>query len=201
MSQLRFTTLVDAPLTVTHDVARGLGRPWPWPLREVSSRRPDVDVFTGGGGLIGTVTHTRRFHPTGAGTLVEEQVDWTSRVPGVLGRLLDQTVVRGRLLRAMQAHLDLVAAAAQRRAEDVVQVVGAALVGATVVGAALEADVTGSASLSSSLPQAASSATAAGAVRPSSSSRRTASRRLSRPSAQSSATSSARYPLSAIHAS
>ena len=128
MSQLRFTTLVDAPLTVTHDVARGLGRPWPWPLREVSSRRPDVDVFTGGGGLIGTVTHTRRFHPTGAGTLVEEQVDWTSRVPGVLGRLLDQTVVRGRLLRAMQAHLDLVAAAAQRRAEDVVQVVGAALV-------------------------------------------------------------------------
>ena len=36
MSQLRFTTLVEAPLTVAFDVARVLGRPWPRPLEEVT---------------------------------------------------------------------------------------------------------------------------------------------------------------------
>jgi 8-oxo-dGTP diphosphatase len=126
--QLRFTTLVEAPLTVAFDVARVLGRPWPWPLTEVGSDRPHADEHRGAGGLMAAVRHTRRFHPTGAGTLVDEQVEWQNRVPGFLGRLLDQTVVRRHVLGAMQAHLDLLAAAAQRRAEDVVQVVGAALV-------------------------------------------------------------------------
>ncbi|GHE14225.1 hypothetical protein GCM10011381_39890 [Klenkia taihuensis] len=126
--QLRFTTLVEAPLTVAHDVARVLGRPWPWALTEVSADRPFADEFHGSGGFMAQVRHTRRFHPTGAGTLVDEQVEWDNRVPGFLGRLLDQTVVRRHVLTAMQAHLDLFAAAAQRRAEDVVQVVGAALV-------------------------------------------------------------------------
>jgi len=126
--QLRFTTLVEAPLAVTFDVARVLGRPWPWPLTEVATDRPHADEHHGAGGLMAQVRHTRRFHPTGAGTLVDEQVEWDNRVPGVLGRLLDQTVVRRHVLAAVQAHLDLLAAAAQRRAEDVVQVVGAALV-------------------------------------------------------------------------
>ncbi|MEI4270632.1 (deoxy)nucleoside triphosphate pyrophosphohydrolase [Klenkia sp. LSe6-5] len=128
MFQLRFTTLVEAPLTVAFDVARVLGRPWPWALAEVSADRPHADEFHGSGGLLAQVRHTRRFSPTGAGTLVDEQVEWDNRVPGVLGRLLDQTVVRRHVLAAMQAHLDLYAAAARRRAEDVVQVVGAALV-------------------------------------------------------------------------
>ncbi len=126
--QLRFTTVVEAPLTVTFDVARALGRPWPWPLTEVVSDRPWSDRYRGSGGLLASVTHTRQFHPTGAGTLVDEQVDWCTRVPGVLGRLLDQTVLRRRVVVAMRAHLDLLGAAAVRRAEDVVAVVGAALV-------------------------------------------------------------------------
>lgn len=128
MFQLRFTTLVEAPLTVAFDVGRVLGRPWPWALTEVATDRPHADEHRGAGGLLAQVRHTRRFHPTGAGTLVDEQVEWENRVPGFLGRLLDQTVVRRHVLGAMQAHLDLFAAAAQRRAEDVVQVVGAALV-------------------------------------------------------------------------
>ncbi len=32
MIRLRFTTLVEAPLTVAFDVARELGRPWRVPL-------------------------------------------------------------------------------------------------------------------------------------------------------------------------
>ncbi|SCX38182.1 8-oxo-dGTP diphosphatase [Klenkia marina] len=128
MPWLRFTTLVEAPLTVAFDVARVLGRPWPWALTEVASDRPHADAHTGSGGLLAQVRHTRSFSPTGAGTLVDDQVEWDNRVPGPLGRLLDRTVVRRRVLAAMQAHLDLYAAAAQRRAEDVVQVVGAALV-------------------------------------------------------------------------
>ena len=47
MFRLRFTTLVEAPLTVAFDVARALGRPWPTPLAEVESVRPDSDVYTG----------------------------------------------------------------------------------------------------------------------------------------------------------
>jgi 8-oxo-dGTP diphosphatase len=74
------------------------------------------------------LTHSRRFSATGAGTLVDEQVDWQTAVPGVLGAVLDQTVVRRRVVRAMQAHLDAYAAAAARRALEVVQVVGAAVV-------------------------------------------------------------------------
>ena len=48
MFRLRFTTLVEAPLTVAFDVARVLGRPWTAPLREVESQRPSSDVYTGG---------------------------------------------------------------------------------------------------------------------------------------------------------
>jgi 8-oxo-dGTP diphosphatase len=76
----------------------------------------------------GHVRHTRTFAPTGAGTLVVEQVDWSTGLPGVLAGLVDQTVLRHRLLRAMQAHLDAFAAAAALRALSVTQVVGAAVV-------------------------------------------------------------------------
>src|SRR4051794_41979370 len=72
MSQLRFTTLVEAPLTVAFDVARALGRPWPQPLEEVVSERPVRDVYSlrrRRGGL----THSRRFSAPGAGTLRGEQ--------------------------------------------------------------------------------------------------------------------------------
>ena len=128
MSQLRFTTLVEAPLTVAFDVARALGRPWPTPLEEVVSVRPVRDVYAVGPGRGWRwLTHCRRYTATGAGTLVEEQVDWATALPGVLGRALD-ALLRRRVLRAMQAHLDGYAAAAARRALDVVQVVGAALV-------------------------------------------------------------------------
>jgi 8-oxo-dGTP diphosphatase len=127
--QLRFTTLVEAPLTVAFDVARAFGRPWPTPLEEVVSIRPVRDVYAVGPGHGWRwLTHSRRFTATGAGTLVDEQVDWETGVPGLLGGLLDQVVLRRRILRAMQAHLDAYAAAAGRRALDVVQVVGAAVV-------------------------------------------------------------------------
>jgi len=127
--QLRFTTLVEAPLTVAFDVARTLGRPWPAPLREVVSVRPQRDVYSlGPGHGFRWITHSRRFSATGAGTVIDEQVDWQGVLPGVLGAVVDQTVLRRRVLRAMQAHLDALAAAAARKALDVVQVVGAALV-------------------------------------------------------------------------
>ena len=112
MSRLRFTTLVEAPLTVAFDVARALGRPWPVPLEEVVSVRPFRDVYAVGPGRgWRRLTHARRFTATGAGTLVEEQVDWATALPGVLGRVVDR-LLRRRVLRAMQAHLDGYAAAA-----------------------------------------------------------------------------------------
>ena len=128
MSRLRFTTLVEAPLTVAFDVARALGRPWPVPLEEVVSVRPFHDVYAVGPGRgWRRLSHSRRFTATGAGTLVEEQVDWATALPGPLGRVVDP-LLRRRVRRAMTVHLDGYAAAAARRALDVVQVVGAALV-------------------------------------------------------------------------
>ena len=91
--------------------------------------RPVRDVYAAGPGPGGGwLTHSRRFSATGAGTRVDEQVDWDTGLPGVLGGLVDQLVLRRRVLRAMQAHLDAYAAAAARRALDVLQVVGAAIV-------------------------------------------------------------------------
>src|SRR3712207_1857825 len=106
VSQLRFTTLVAAPLTVAFDVARALGRPWPVPLEEVVSVRPERDVYAAGP-VRGwrRLTHTRQFSATGAGTLVEEGVEWATSVPGVLGRVVDRAL-RRRVRRAMRAHLD-----------------------------------------------------------------------------------------------
>ncbi len=125
MFQLRFTTLVEAPLTVAFDVARSLGRPWGHSLEEVVSERPWRDVYRAApGDGRPTLVHTRQFSATGAGTVVDEQVDWDP----ALGRPADRVLLRGRVERAMQAHLDAYAAAAARRALDVTQVVGAALV-------------------------------------------------------------------------
>jgi 8-oxo-dGTP diphosphatase len=127
--QLRFTTLVEAPLTVAFDVARTLGRPWGSPLEEIVSERPVRDVYAVGPGQGWRwLTHSRRFSATGAGTQVDEQVDWETGLPGLLGGFVDQVVLRRRILRAMQSHLDAYAVAAARRALDVVQVVGAAIV-------------------------------------------------------------------------
>jgi len=127
--QLRFTTVVEAPLTVAFDVARTLGRPWGSPLEEVVSERPVRDVYSVGPGHGWRwLTHSRRFSATGAGTQVDEQVDWETGLPGLLGGFVDQVVLRRRILRAMQSHLDAYAAAAARKAQDVVQVVGAAIV-------------------------------------------------------------------------
>ena len=129
MSQLHFTTMVEAPLTVAFDVARALGRPWPQPLREVVSERPWRDVYEAApGSRWRSLVHTRQFTPTGSGTLVREQVDWETTLPGLLGGLVDRALLRRRVARAMQAHLDAFAAAAARKALDVTQVVGAALV-------------------------------------------------------------------------
>ncbi|MDP9390366.1 MAG: (deoxy)nucleoside triphosphate pyrophosphohydrolase [Actinomycetota bacterium] len=126
MIRLRFTTLVEAPLTVAFDVARELGRPWGVPLAEVLSERPLRDVHAVDDGRR-RVTHTRRFSPTGTGTRVDEQVDWRTGLPGMVGPLVEM-VLRRRVRRAMRAHLDAFGAAAARRALDVVQVVGAAMV-------------------------------------------------------------------------
>src|SRR3954451_14610789 len=127
--QLRFTTLAEAPLTVAFDVARALGRPWEAPLSEVVSERPVRDVYAAGPGRgFRWLTPSRRFSATGAGTLVDEQVDWDTGLPGLLGGFVDQVLLRRRILRAMQAHLDLYAAAAARRARAAVQLAGAAAV-------------------------------------------------------------------------
>ncbi|MCU1613107.1 MAG: hydrolase [Frankiales bacterium] len=129
MFRLRFTTLVEAPLSVAFDVARVLGRPWSTPLEEVVSVRPERDVYAlGPGHGFRWLTHSRRFSATGAGTVIDEQIDWEGVLPGFLGAVVDRTVLRRRMVRAMQAHLDALAAAAARRALDVVQVVGAAVV-------------------------------------------------------------------------
>jgi 8-oxo-dGTP diphosphatase len=128
VSQLRFTTLVEAPLTVAFDVARTLGRPWPVPLEEVVSVRPERDVYALPRRGRRRLTHSRRFSATGEGTLVDEQVDWDTGLPGLLGGAVDRLVLRRRLRRAMRAHLDAFAAVARERARDVTQVVGAALV-------------------------------------------------------------------------
>ncbi|PWW21174.1 8-oxo-dGTP diphosphatase [Geodermatophilus normandii] len=129
MYRLRFTTVVAAPLTVAFDVARALGRPWPFPLEEVDSVRPVRDLYAAGPHRgWRRLTHERRFTASGAGTVVEEQVAWETGLPGVLGRLVDRTVLRRRVRRAMCRHLDGYAAAAAVRALDVVQVVGAAVV-------------------------------------------------------------------------
>jgi 8-oxo-dGTP diphosphatase len=126
--RLRFTTLVEAPLTVAFDVARALGRPWGEPLVEVRSERPFGDVYTAGP-TSGRrrLTHTRRFEPKADGTLVEEQLEWSGTLPAPLGAV-PAWLFRRRVARAMRAHLDAYAAAAARRALDVVQVVGVALV-------------------------------------------------------------------------
>jgi 8-oxo-dGTP diphosphatase len=131
--QLRFTTLVEAPLTVAFDVARTLGPPWGTALEEVVSVRPHRDVHAGGPGSAGRwrwrwVSHSRSFSATGAGTLVDEQVDGESGLPGVLGVLVDRVVLRRRARRVMQWHVRAFVAAAELRALDVVQVVGAAIV-------------------------------------------------------------------------
>ncbi|MFP5371713.1 MAG: NUDIX hydrolase, partial [Actinomycetes bacterium] len=126
MIRLRFTTLVEAPLTVAFDVARELGRPWRVPLAEVLSERPLRDVSAVDDGRR-RVTHSRRFSATGTGTRVDEQVEWRTGLPWIAGSLAE-VVLRRRLRRAMGAHLDDYVAAAARRARDVVQVVGAAIV-------------------------------------------------------------------------
>jgi 8-oxo-dGTP diphosphatase len=127
--QLRMTTLVEASVTVTFDVARALGRPWPFPLQELSAQRPWRDRYgvTGRPGFR-RLTHERTFTPTGAGTLVTEQVDADTGLPRPIATTVERLLLRRRVLRAMQAHLDGLAAAAADRAADVVQVVGAAVV-------------------------------------------------------------------------
>jgi 8-oxo-dGTP diphosphatase len=121
--------MVEAPLTVAFDVARTLGRPWGRPLQEVVSVRPERDVYAlGPGSGRRWLTHSRRFSATAAGTRVDEDVDWETGLPGPLGGLVDRLVLRRRIIRAMQAHLDAYAAAAAERALGVVQVVGAAVV-------------------------------------------------------------------------
>ncbi|SDC54310.1 8-oxo-dGTP diphosphatase [Geodermatophilus telluris] len=129
MYRLRFTTIVAAPLTVAFDVARALGRPWPVPLAEVESVRPVRDVYAlAPGGPWRSLVHTRRFTATGAGTRVDEVVEWETVLPAPLGALADRAVLRRRVARSMRRHLDGYAAAAARQALDVVQVVGAAIV-------------------------------------------------------------------------
>ena len=51
----------------------------------------------------GWVTHSRRFSATGAGTLVDEQVDWQTGLPRVLGGWVDEAVLRRRIVRAMRS--------------------------------------------------------------------------------------------------
>jgi 8-oxo-dGTP diphosphatase len=125
--RLRFTTLVEAPLTVAFDVARASGRSWSTPLREVESVRPHSDVHVAGRPTgRGRVTATRRFTPTAEGTVVDERIDGASGLPGPLGLVADR-VLRRRLERAVRADLAAYVEAAEARAQQVVQVVGAAL--------------------------------------------------------------------------
>ena len=128
MPQLRFTTLVEAPLTVAFDVARASERSWSTPLREVESVRPHSDVHVAAPPNGRTrLTATRRFTPTAEGTVVDERIDGASGLPGPLGLVADR-VLRRRVERAGRSDLAGFVAAAEARARAVVQVVGAALV-------------------------------------------------------------------------
>ena len=128
MFRLRFTTSVQAPLTVAFDVARASGRSWSTSLLEVDSVRPhsDVHVAEASAGR-GRVTATRRFTPTAEGTVVDERIEGESGRRGPLGLVADR-VLRRRVERVVRADLATYVAAAEVRARDVVQVVGAALV-------------------------------------------------------------------------
>jgi 8-oxo-dGTP diphosphatase len=125
--RLRFTTLVDAPLTVAFDVARARRRSWPTPMTEAESLRPHSDVHVTPPTGRARVTAVRRFTPTADGMLVDERIDGASGLPGPLGLVADR-VLRRRLERAVRADLAAYVAAAEARAREVVQVVGAALV-------------------------------------------------------------------------
>ena len=122
MIALRFTTIVDAPLTVAFDVARALGRPWGVPLQELESVRPQRDRYALVDQRGRSVIHTRRFTATGSGTRVDEDVQWFPR------RRLTGAGERRRVRRALLFHLEAYAAAATERALEVVQVVGAAVI-------------------------------------------------------------------------
>ena len=128
MFRLRFTTLVEAPLTVAFDVARASERSWSTPLREVEAVRPHSDVHVAGPPAgRSRLTSTRRFTPTAEGTVVDERIDGASGLRGPLGLVADR-VLRRRVERAVRADLAGYVAAAEARAREVVQVVGAALV-------------------------------------------------------------------------
>jgi 8-oxo-dGTP diphosphatase len=119
---LRFTTIVDAPLTVAFDVARALGRPWGVPLQELESVRPQRDRYVLADRRGRRVLHTRRFTATGSGSRVDEEIEWSAgRFPAGAGG-------RRRVRRAFRSYLDAYAAAATERAREVVQVVGAAVI-------------------------------------------------------------------------
>src|SRR5215211_6361432 len=93
--RLRMTTPVEAPLTVTFDVARALGRPWPFPLWELSSTRPARDVY-GVADRPGwrRLTHTRIYAATGAGTLLTEEVLGDTGLPRWVAGPLEELVLR-----------------------------------------------------------------------------------------------------------
>src|ERR1700710_1229293 len=93
---LRFTTIVDAPLTVAFDVARALGRPWGVPLQELESVRPQRDRYVLVDRRGRSVIHTRRFTATGSGTRVDVEVEWSG------GRLLAGAGGRRRVRRAFR---------------------------------------------------------------------------------------------------
>src|ERR1700712_93378 len=76
---LRFTTIVDAPLTVAFDVARALGRPWGVPLQELDSVRPERDRYAVTDRRGRRLVHTRQFTATGSGTRVDDDIRWIPR--------------------------------------------------------------------------------------------------------------------------
>src|SRR3712207_9102430 len=94
--RLRMTTLVEAPLSVTFDVARVTGRPWPFPLAELSSARPARDEY-GVRDRPGwrRLTHRRTHAATGAGTGLTEEAEGDTGLPRILAGPLRSEEGRG----------------------------------------------------------------------------------------------------------
>jgi 8-oxo-dGTP diphosphatase len=136
---VRTAVLISAPIDVVFDLslAESLAEPASGPVTEMDRPRRYADTCQDG--LRPAARHVHRFAATGAGTLMTDELQWTSRY-GVLGRLADALLFRRQALRALLSRAArLTAAAEQTAAGQTAAAPGSSTVdsGPVVVGAAL----------------------------------------------------------------
>jgi 8-oxo-dGTP diphosphatase len=132
---VRAAMLISAPIEVVFDLARqagvGTGLPGVAATRVVQVDRPRRFAEEQERGPWRSMRRLCRFAPTGAGTLVTDELEWVSPL-GVLGRLADGVAVRRQLLRLLVART-----ADLRTRAEVTAAAGPARPALLVVGAAL----------------------------------------------------------------